>query len=1553
MLEEMWTNNSPNPMTSFNVNRAKNATAYQRRMFFNENRCQTNKEPSTFNITRIYPCQSVEFSSVALLKEKLEASAWEVLNLNPSLRTNFFPSCHDVGQETSVSVETSRHETFSPTSFLKITSLTGASTEHLQQICAIEQTRPFDLSLDPLVRFLIVLQPTSVHCLTVVAVLISSHLIAVDVASLDLLASEFFSYFNGRSNSATSTKYGLKQLSSTEEVRCKSVEYWRSLLGNNLHNIQLPTDHSRPAERTFLSHCISCPVGGELSSQIRDLIHSFPKETSELNAPAFFLAVFKLLVYRYSGEEDVIVVINDRDPTFSRVVGPLQRRLISRAFVQSNGTFEMLFRDIVHNTSQSLAHLLSFEELLQMFPEHDNHAPFSSLGFSYLPHCESNLGCVVDPQSDELFPLSSVAPSTSYSPLDLSFVVKDEGENYKLSITYQQVLFSEDRIEEILNQALWVLRQVVSSTETNILQYSLIPPSSVELLPNPLSDLSDTWEGSIQSIFHERAIKNPTTLAVFHEAQSITYEDLDRRSNQLANCLIASGVCHEDAVAIYGHRNIACIVAVLGTLKAGAALCMIDPVYPTSRIVSCLQVCNPRAWVQLQDAPDPSDELVSFLDSSSVSLCCNFLLPSFDDEVHPLDHYSPDYPQRAEEVGPESVAVITFTSGSTGTPKGVMGRHVSLTHFYPWMSTKFGISSTDRFSMCSGIGHDPLQRDIFTPLFFGASIHIPTQDDIFSPGGLARWMKEQKITVSCFTPAMGQLLVSIDQSENEPFLLTDLRVVFFVGACLIKKDVIRLRKLAPELMVINMYGSTETQRAVGYWEVPPTDVMESELKEVLPVGRGMKDVDLLVFNQSGCLAGIGELGEIYVRSPHLAKGYLGLDEFTNQRFIPNPFSSEAKDRLYRTGDLGRYMPDGVVECCGRADDQIKIRGFRVELGEINAHLNKNPLIRECVTIARTDTSDQGSKSIVSYVTLSCGGEEPEELDLSVVAELKDYLSAKLPRYMVPSSIVLLNSMPLTPNGKIDTGALSAPAPEPKSSAPSNAGPLVATLLEIWSELFEMTVSDVDVDFFALGGHSLMATELSLEVACRFKLPNVGISALFRVPTVNGMAETLRGMLPSEIEEELLGPQPEAPPPPPDGTNLHKEVVLNILHPHQSRPVVPLSEAKCVFLTGATGFLGAFLLHELLRATTADIYCHVRARDAQSGKDRLIENLKRHLLWDEDSSLSTRVVPVVGDLSKPLLGVGSTAFRHLANVVDVIFHNGAVVHWLRSYESLKETNVLSTHEILKLASWNRTKAVHFVSTTGVFENEYHLNKPTIYEEAPLREFRGLEGGYNQSKWVADNLVEQARGMGIPTVIYRPGYICGDSKTGCWNTDDFLCRLIKGVIQLGGAPVLDDHLTLNMAPVDYVAKLIVQIASHSRNYNKAFTLLNPSAIPYSMLFDHLESFGYALQRWDYPSWRSRLQQALADTSENALFPVASVFSEQWVESLHRPKYDMSNHLSALQGSRLQPVALDKELVLTYVSYLHAIRFLPPPLHPSPLSPLRVLSQNLQQLTRTGRN
>ena len=556
---------------------------------------------------------------------------------------------------------------------------------------------------------------------------------------------------------------------------------------------------------------------------------------------------------------------------------------------------------------------------------------------------------------------------------------------------------------------------------------------------------------------------------------------------------------------------------------------------------------------------------------------------------------------------------------------------------------------------------------------------------------------------------------------------------------------------------------------------------------------------------------------------------------------------------------------------------------------------------------------------------------------SLVPELRAFLKEKLLDYMVPSAFVLLDRLPLTPNGKIDRRALPAPnrnrpVLEQAFVAPSTL--VEEQLAEIWAEVLGIELVGIHDNFFELGGHSLLTVQLLSQVQQTFQV-ELPLLCLFEAPTVAGLAQAIQAAHSSSTTTLETMNLPD----------LQAEAVLDptiipassgeasVFYGRASDSASIETEPQHIFLTGATGFIGAFLLHELLEQTQAKIYCLVRASSPELGKQKIQTNLEHYLLWHEGLNPS-RIVPVLGDLSQPLLGQEPQQFQKLATQIDLIYHNGAFVNLIYPYAALRAANVLGTQEVLRLASQVKVKPVHFISTLDVFQSPHYARMQTIQEQDELEHSEGLDDGYAQSKWVAEKLMMSARARGIPVCIYRLGMISGHSQTGISQTNDMMCRMIKGFIQLGSAPDLD--LMVNMAPVDYVSKAIIHLSQQKQSRGKAFHLVNPQSLHLSKLVEEINLLGYQIQQISYDQWQARLRN-IDISQENALSPLMSLFAENPSEkqltyletsSLVSQSFNCQNTIDGLAGNDIICPQVDIKLLNTYFSYFTGSGFLETP-------------------------
>jgi amino acid adenylation domain-containing protein len=802
------------------------------------------------------------------------------------------------------------------------------------------------------------------------------------------------------------------------------------------------------------------------------------------------LAGWKLLLARQAGQDDVVVgtpVANRTRTEAEGLIGFFVNTLALRTDLSGAPAFRELLARVRETTLGAYAHQdLPFEQVLEAVrPERSlSYAPVFQVFFNLLGFDEAELrlpGLVIEPVARD---------AEEQAKFDLTLYVRTGPEGIGLSMLYDADLFGPARAAEMLEQFRLVLEQAVADPGASVASYSLVTAAAREHLPDPRGPLGAEWLGSVPALFAAHAARAPERLAVEDEHGSWSYGELDRRSAQLAHALLAGGVRPGEVVAVYAHRSAPVVWALLGILRAGAAFVVLDPAYPPLRLASYLRIARPTGWLRIAAAGEPP---AAVEEAAADTARCSLVLPGLGAAAGgPLDGFPAHDPE--VRVGPDSLAYLSFTSGTTGTPKAVMGRHGSLTHFLPWLRDTFALQADDRFTLLSGLGHDPLQRDVFTPLQLGAAVCIPPAAAFEAQGGLARWMREAGVTVAHLTPAMGKLVTDVPP-EREGERVDTLRRVFLVGEALTRADVARLQGLAPMVRVVNYYGSTETQRAVGYFPVPD-DFVGSTAKEIVPLGRGIRDVQLLVLNAAGALAGVGEVGEIHLRSPHVALGYLDDPELTAERFLANPFGESPGDRVYRTGDLGRYRPDGVVEPLGRADGQVKVRGFRIELGEIEATLAEHPAVREAVVTVREDAP--GDRRLAGYVVPGEEGFDP--------AELRRHLRERLPEYMVPATFTALAALPLTPNGKTDRRALPAPDDASAAAAEGEAPrtPVEEVVAAVWERVLGVERVARTDDFFEIGGHSLLATRVASHVreALGAEVP---VRALFEAPTLAAFA----------------------------------------------------------------------------------------------------------------------------------------------------------------------------------------------------------------------------------------------------------------------------------------------------------------------------------------------------------------------------------------------------------------------------------------------------------------
>nr|MBA3455839.1 amino acid adenylation domain-containing protein [Deltaproteobacteria bacterium] len=945
-----------------------------------------------------------------------------------------------------------------------------------------EARRPFDLRRGPLFRTTLLEIGAREHVLVV-----SVHHIISDGWSLGILARElevlYAAYSAGRESPLPdlAVQYGdyavWERARLTAAALDSQLAYWKRHLLGAPPALELPTDHPRPLVQKHRGAVLS----GHLSAEVAERL----ARVARRNGATLYmtlLAAFTAVLSRSTGQADIVVatpIANRPRPETEQIFGFFMNTVAIRVATGHEATFEAMLARARDASLGAFANQdVPFDRVVQeLNPVRDmSRNVIAQVSLNLLNLSDTSLA--LDGIIAERVNLGDVG-----SKYDLTLYA-DERDGLRLGLVFDADLFDAHRMTRLVRRLERILDEMSSRPSSRIDDVSFLLDDERTLLPDPTAPLPARQSPSVTQLFDDRVRDAPQRDAVIDPLRSWTYADLGARSNQLAHWLRAQGIGEGDVVAVYAGRSALTVWALLAVLKAGAAFTVLDATYPSARLKEQLRIAAPSAWISAVDSGSPASDLA-------------MLMPSMDRRVDLAGASDPwsALPTTPPEVVPRpgTRAYVAFTSGTSGGPKGIAGGHGPLSHFVEWHATTHALGPEDRFSGLSGVAHDPFLRDIFTPLSVGAAICLPADDVRREPQELAAWLANERISICHLTPSLGEVLTHAHAAS-----LPALRWACFAGEALDGALVRALRKIAPRAGFVSFYGATETPQAMGYYVVPDEPPVGA-----VPIGRGIDDsVQLLVVNAVGHLAGVDEPGEIVVRTPHLAVGYVG--SIGQGGFDFNRVTGDPADRVYRTGDQGRFLADGNVQMVGRLDDQVKVRGYRVELGELEGVVRSLAGVRQAVAVL-----DEPRRSLVVYAS---GAVE--------VDAIRQSLRQRLPDYMVPSRIILLESLPLTPSGKIDRRALPALEDETPGSPGEGAasGSVEESLVEIWKDVLGLSQVALDGNFFDIGGHSLAAMQIAARIRDAFDV-EIAVRTVFEAPTITELATQV-------VDAVLLAASPE-------------------------------------------------------------------------------------------------------------------------------------------------------------------------------------------------------------------------------------------------------------------------------------------------------------------------------------------------------------------------------------------------------------------------------------------
>jgi len=853
------------------------------------------------------------------------------------------------------------------------------------------------------------------------------------------------------------------------------MEYWRKELSGALPVLQLHTDRPRPAVQTFRGAMQAFRLPQGLSDDLR-------RAARGEGATVFMalLAAFVGLLHRYTGQDDIIVGTVSAGRKQSEVQGLLgcfQNPLALRVDVSGNPSFRELLARARKVTLGALSHDdVPFGTLVQeLQPERDlTRSPILQVLISLAPQMPD-----ISPEWD----LRQMAVDVGAAKFDLDLELEDRPDGIRGRFVYNTDLFDGPTIARTLGHWETLLQSLVEHPDRPISVLPLLSDSEkAQLAKWNRTQVDYPREKCVHQLVEAQVERTPDAIAVQQEKRALSYRELNSRANQLAHYLRKRGAGPDTPVGICLHSSPDMMVALLAVLKAGAACLPLDPKYPQERLAYMVE----DSGMQVLIADARSAE--RFPDAEVISLPRDW--KTIDQENS--DNLDID-------LNSENLAYVIYTSGSTGKPRGVELTHRGLVNHNTAAMRLYELQAADYVLQFSSISFDIAVEEIFPAWMSGARLVLKTEEMPLAAGEFVRWIRARRITVLDLPTAYWHELVHQLSESNEP-LPERLRLVIVGGEKASPVTLAAWMKLAgSRVRWVNTYGPTEASVIATSYEL---DDSASQIPSPLPIGRPIANAQIHILNAQMQPQPVGIRGELHIGGSGVARGYLNRAELTAAKFVADPFSGEPGARLYRTGDVARYLPDGNIEFLGRTDDQVKVRGFRVELGEIEALLSRFQGIDMAVVVSREDA--RGEKTLVAYFV-------PAKEPAPTSGELREFLKERLPDYMLPSSFVKLETMPLTPNGKVDRRSLPAPSAGDSAdtqglTAPKDA--LESQLVRIWETILGKSPIGVRQSFFDLGGHSLLAVRLMhrLEQVFGKRMP---ITILFQAPTIEHMADLLR------------------------------------------------------------------------------------------------------------------------------------------------------------------------------------------------------------------------------------------------------------------------------------------------------------------------------------------------------------------------------------------------------------------------------------------------------------
>ena len=1261
----------------------------------------------------------------------------------------------------------------------------------------------------------------------------------------------------------------------------KDKEYWESLFQS------IPEIAKIPAVNEEVTNKLECKAKRKqfnISGSVIEEINKFctEKRVSIFN---FFMATFAIYLGKVSSLKEFVIgtpILNRKTFREKHTTGMFISTVPFKISLEDNLEFASFVSTIAKDSLSMLRHQkYPYQYLLEDLRKRNSSIPnLYDILISY-----QNVR--TEKQTSEVIPFKvKWIPNDCLSD-GMNIHIYDMNDTGNLDVAYDYLIsrYDENTIDEIHKRILYIIEQILKNNKIELNKIEIITPEEKKKLCIEFNNTEFEYDKTktVAELFEEQVQKTPEAVALVFEKKVMTYEELNERANSLAYYLREKGVTRNTIVGIMVNRSFEMIIAILAVLKSGGAYIPIDPEYPLERVSYMLENSKSKFLLSTKSLNEKHN---------------------FEQEIIEIDLDSELYNNPKENLKhitkPDDLSYLIYTSGSTGTPKGVMLTQKNLCNFCKSMYNKIEYLKADKqYSIVSvtTVSFDIFVFETIVSLTRGLKLFMTNYFEQKITTKLERLIKDNKIDIIQTTPSTMKFHLD-NLSINSS--LSDLKYVMLAGEQLPKSLVERIKNIAPKSTIYNGYGPSETTIFSTVCNVTDLDV--------ITIGKPIGNTQIYILGKEKTIMPMQTPGEIYIAGDGVGLGYKGNNNLTEKGFLENPFTNNSK--LYKTGDLGVWLPDGTIKCLGRVDNQIKLRGLRIEIGEIEEIINsydREKKLKSAVILK----NENGNVSLHAFFNT------PKEVD---IAELKKFIKSYLPNYMIPNTFTYIENIPYTPNGKIDRKALqnvkidTQIIEDNELNLPRNE--LDEIIYKVVKEKLNIEKFGIDQNIFEYGADSLIVINILTELF-QYDL-GLKVGDFYQFPTVRQLSDHIssKGYLGKNIDEKTLNSVNNIVKKLNTETNAHKN-----------------SDKKSLLITGCTGFLGAHLLARILKSpeNVDNVYCLVRGKNNEEPRKRLYDTMFFYFGNEYDALLEKMVTVIEADISKEDLGMHPVAFKLLKENVNTVIHSAANVKHYGNYADFEKANIIGTKNIIsfcKIAS----AELHYISTMTISANYLieQENNNIVFTESSFFENQNFdENVYAKSKLLAEESVLSEIPNGLNATIYRIGDLSGRYSDGVFQKnieENSIYLRLKSILEIGAISDALKDLELEFTPVDEAADSIIKIIWSDIAKNRIFHIYNQNKITTNDLIYMLQDYKeikYMNQK-DFAKYVKQLSTNQA--TKKSIKGIINDFTNE-TDLIYNHTIPVSNRITCdyLKNLSFEWSALTKEYFNKLIEYMKKVNFI----------------------------